>query len=325
MLVAAYNAAVFLPACLDSLVKQTHDDVEIIVIDDASTDDTAAVAASYPGVRLLRMAVNSGQAVARNEGLKHATGDYVTMVDADDWLAPDALERAVEAFDEETDCVLLDVMMVYPDREERYAVPPGPWSGAEAFHLSLDWTLHGLYVARAELYRRFPFDDSMRLFSDDNTTRLHYFASRRVSMCSGTYYYRQHEASMTHAHTMLRFDYMEANLSMRRWLDKLGAPREEVAFYEAHRWLNYIGMRWYRFQHRFDSEELDARMRRIYSTFRVEDVPPHVRRKFGYRHFRSYRLFCLQEFLYFTLRFYGYGVLRFLRLLVCFVYFDFFD
>lgn len=301
VLVAAYNAARFLPRCLESLLHQTYHDVEVIVIDDASTDETAAIADSA-GVKLVRLAANSGQAVARNEGLKHATGDLIAMVDADDWLAPDTLEKAVDEMDGETDCVVLRLVKVYTDgREEEYAIPQGPWSGAEAFHLSLDWTLHGLYIARASLYHRFPFDTATRLFSDDNTTRLHYFASRKVKACQGTYYYRQYAESMTNAHSLLRFDYMEANLSMRRWLDRINAPDEEIRHYEAHRWLNYIGMLWYQHRQHFEAD-LEPRFRHIYKTFRREDIPMSSRRKFGYRHLHCYCLFRMQTRLYFLLR-----------------------
>ena len=96
VLVAVYNASSYLSVCMDSLLGQTHADIEIICIDDASTDDSWAILQQYAArdtrVVLLRQTVNGGQAKARNRGLTVATGDFITMVDSDDWLAPDAIE-----------------------------------------------------------------------------------------------------------------------------------------------------------------------------------------------------------------------------------------
>ena len=103
ILVAAFNAAPFLEKCLDSLVCQTHTDLEILCVDDASTDDTPAIldrwALSDTRVQVTHLAENGGQAHARNVGLQKATGQFVCMVDSDDWLSPDALEKAVEVIE----------------------------------------------------------------------------------------------------------------------------------------------------------------------------------------------------------------------------------
>ena len=105
ILVAAFNAAPFLEKCLASLVGQTHADLEILCVDDASTDDTPAIldrwALRDTRVQVTHLAENGGQAHARNVGLQKATGQFVCMVDSDDWLSPDALEKAVATFHDE--------------------------------------------------------------------------------------------------------------------------------------------------------------------------------------------------------------------------------
>ena len=217
VLVAVYNAAAFLPRCLDSLTGQSLSDIQIVCIDDASTDGSLQVLSDYarrdPRIEVVRLAENGGQAHARNVGLQRAQGRYVCMVDADDWLSADALEQLCAAFDAETDCVLFDLVKVYPDgREEPYPMPEfATLTGQEAFRLSLTWQIHGLYGVRLPIHQQYPNDETCRAYSDDNTTRLHYLASRRVSRCTGRYYYRQHAASVTHAATVRRFDYLRAN------------------------------------------------------------------------------------------------------------------
>ena len=312
VLVAVYNAERFLPRCLDSLLGQTLSDIQVICIDDASTDGSLRLLNDYAlrdmRIDVLRLQDNCGPAHARNVGLTVAKGEVICMVDADDWLSPDALESLYNAFDTETDCVLFDLVSVYGNREEHYDMPPfTALTGEEAFRLSLTWKIHGLYGVRADIHRRFPYDETCRLYSDDNTTRLHYLASRRVTLCSGVYYYRQHAASTTHQVSVRRFDYLRANESMRRQMLEAGVGQKLLAEYENHRWLNLVGI--YMFYHVHGSE-LSPRERRyglseLYRTWLSIDRPSLTKgttAKFGYRPCQSWRLFRLQEWLYFTLR-----------------------
>jgi hypothetical protein len=100
VLIAAYDAADMLPTALRSLQEQTWANLEIIVLDDCSpTTDTMQVAerfaATDPRIQAVRMAQNGGAYVARNHGLDMATGDFVTLHDADDWSHPRKIETQV--------------------------------------------------------------------------------------------------------------------------------------------------------------------------------------------------------------------------------------
>ena len=294
VLMAVYNAEPWLEVALQSLLRQSLADIEVLAVDDASTDRSLAilqeVAAQDSRLRVFCQTENQGQAVARNRALREARGEFVCMVDADDWLSPDALESAVSVFRRHTltDSVVLRLRMHYDGdgHEEDYA-PTRNYltnrnkdehsddlcmSGEEAFRLSLDWTLHGLYVVRRELHVRYPFDDSCRLYSDDNTTRLHYLHSREVRFCEGIYFYRQHPESNTTAVTPRRFLYMEANLSMKRTLEQEGVSAEVKALYEVHRWHNYLGQLWLFFgnKDKFTKDErnqIRLWFRLVYRTF----------------------------------------------------------
>jgi len=93
VIVPAYDVAAYLPACLDSLLAQTHRHLEIIVVDDGSPDDCGAIADAYAGredrVQVVHIE-NRGLGGARNEGVRHATGRYVTFADSDDVVPPTA-------------------------------------------------------------------------------------------------------------------------------------------------------------------------------------------------------------------------------------------
>jgi len=94
-----YNGSAFLATTLRSVLSQTQPPLEIIVVDDGSTDDSVAIAEAFgPPVRVLRQP-NQGESVARNCGIAEATGTHVLFLDADDLLAPEALEHLIRALD----------------------------------------------------------------------------------------------------------------------------------------------------------------------------------------------------------------------------------
>nr|WP_218910374.1 glycosyltransferase family 2 protein [Nocardioides thalensis] len=98
VVVPAYDVAAYLPACLDSLLAQTHRNLEVVVVDDGSPDDSGAIAEEYAGrdprVRVVHI-VNRGLGGARNEGLRHVRGDVIGFADSDDVVPPGAVAALV--------------------------------------------------------------------------------------------------------------------------------------------------------------------------------------------------------------------------------------
>ena len=93
VIIPAYNAESYLAETIESALAQTAPPAEILVVDDGSTDRTAEVARGFEarGVRVLRKA-NGGPASARNEAIRHSTGEYLAFLDSDDLWVPDKLE-----------------------------------------------------------------------------------------------------------------------------------------------------------------------------------------------------------------------------------------
>ncbi len=323
VLVAVYNAEQYLRKCLDSLREQTLSDIQVVCVNDCSTDGSLSIIEEYTQkdnrFHLINMPVNQGQAVARNKGLEIANGEYIAMLDSDDWFAPDSLQKAYEAVtsQSDTDCAVFRLMQCYEDsgtvEEYQNKTTKTILSGEEAFRLSLDWSLHGLYIIRSDIHKQYPYDTSCRLYSDDNTTRLHYLHSRKVIISDGQYFYRKHPESMTNSCSMLRFDYMDANLSMKRQLiaeiskGNISNPDAILNFYEQHRWLNIVGAYWYYYQHKnqftpIERRTIKHRITAMLQTIEKERIAPSLRWKFGYYPFKSFRLFALIEDTYFLLR-----------------------
>jgi glycosyltransferase involved in cell wall biosynthesis len=100
VIIPVYNRAHLLPRALDSVLKQTYSDFEVLIVDDCSKDDPESVIASYqdPRLRYLRQPENRGVAAARNRGLREALAPFVAFLDDDDEWFPEKLSRQVELF-----------------------------------------------------------------------------------------------------------------------------------------------------------------------------------------------------------------------------------
>jgi glycosyltransferase involved in cell wall biosynthesis len=100
IVIPAYNAAAVLAQTLDSIIAQTYEDWEAIVVDDASTDETAAVASGRDSrISCVRSPRNLGIGGARNQALPHAQGELIALLDADDLWLPQYLERQLARYD----------------------------------------------------------------------------------------------------------------------------------------------------------------------------------------------------------------------------------
>lgn len=100
VIIAIYNTLDYLQKCMDSLLRQTYTNLEIILVDDGSTDGSSILLEKYAELDeriCLFKQKNQGQSVARNTGLAQATGDYISFVDSDDWLDESYYEEMVEA------------------------------------------------------------------------------------------------------------------------------------------------------------------------------------------------------------------------------------
>lgn len=104
VIIPAYNAEQFLEKTLDSVLGQAYTELEVIVVNDASTDGTAGIIDRYAAldgrIRAVHKTKNEGVSWARNDALELATGEYLLFVDSDDWIEPDTCERALAALEQ---------------------------------------------------------------------------------------------------------------------------------------------------------------------------------------------------------------------------------
>jgi len=322
VLVAVYNAEKYLRACLDSLLNQSLKDIEIVCVDDASTDNSLSLLNEYAAkdsrLKVATLAKNSGISHTRNVALGMSTGEYVCMVDSDDWLSADALQLSAEVLDneQEVDCVLFDFIIAERDdvqgtytRQRRYnSMAFNRISGLRACELSLDWRIHGLYMIRRAIHLQYPYDESSPVYSDENTTRVHYWASREVAQCAGKYFYRQHAESATHAPNLNKYYRLDAYKSLKQFLQVHADTHFLCSRFEEMRWLTVIDLYFEYYKTRRQLSRADRRMviKRLKEAWQGIDLSllsDKETRKFGYMPLRfSWLAFRMQAELYFLVR-----------------------
>ncbi len=182
VIIPIYNSDLFLKKCLDSIVNQKFEKYEVICINDMSTDNSKKIIEEYckkfPFVHLYETGVNSGQAAARNVGLKKAKGKYICFVDSDDYLNDlDVLNILYENAEKtKASAVVFDAETEYEDEEcIKYGEPPviserieeGIYKGKDYFRLFVNSPVSYVSVWRQFWRRDFIFQN--KLFFVKNT------------------------------------------------------------------------------------------------------------------------------------------------------------
>lgn len=173
VIIPAYNAARYLAETLASALGQTLTDIEVIVVDDGSKDNTAEVVRAFPAVRYVHQQ-NAGVSAARNKGAAHARGEFLAFLDSDDLWHPDKLRQQVEALRQHPDSVFSRTEAV-SDPSRQAAIqngqrePGAPHELIPDFHTSFlvpYLTTSTVMVRRSAFEQAKGFDTSLRIAED---------------------------------------------------------------------------------------------------------------------------------------------------------------
>lgn len=198
----AYNIEAYVEKCLESLLAQTHEDIEIIVVNDCSTDKTMDIVGKFTDerIKVVNHSQNMGAGWARRTGIGAATGDYVITVDGDDWLAPDFIEAlAKNAEETDADIVSGGITYVWDEHyEEVKRFLPHISEGMQKFK---DYGNKKIVFLNNKLVRRTMYDTvpySTRRYCEDTPVILPllYLANKVSYVDVQGYYYLQHDKSL---------------------------------------------------------------------------------------------------------------------------------
>lgn len=212
IIMPAYNAEKYIGAAIESVLRQTYTNWQLVIVDDGSKDHTLEIATKYAkedeenGGRIeVIYQENSGTAAAaRNTALKYIRGEYVQLLDSDDYLSDDCLEKYYPLVKEDKEIDVIDPLCysVTDDGEIQFEIAKVSTllkeriSGEKAFDLSLDWTVHGVFLVKTELIQRIQYDEEL-VNGDEFTTRKVFYNAKVVIFCDAVYYYRDNLESTT--------------------------------------------------------------------------------------------------------------------------------
>ncbi|WP_164743480.1 glycosyltransferase family 2 protein [Microbacterium sulfonylureivorans] len=213
VVIPCYNYGHFLPFAVESVVSQEDVDVDVLIIDDCSTDDSLQVAeglaARFPRVRVIRNEKNLGLIGTANAGLAMVTGTYALLISADDGLAPGALARAAAVMEAHPDVGLTYGPVVYatgPDLPDDIPEPASHWviwDGIEWAERLFRNGANQIYspeaIVRTSTMREVGDYDPAVPYTSDLQMWLRFAAQTNVGFIAGTVqaYYRVHGANMS--------------------------------------------------------------------------------------------------------------------------------
>ncbi|ATG91907.1 glycosyltransferase family 2 protein [Methylomonas koyamae] len=170
VIMPCYNAENYVESAVESVFRQTHANVELIVVDDGSTDKSYSVLTQcqqkYPNLKVFQQS-NQGPFPARNLALKHATGEFIAFLDADDYWAANFLEKLLQGIENNNaDLSYCGWQNVVEGGENGPAYLPNPYEKgdiSQAFLASCPWPIHAALVRREVIEKANGF--SLRRFS----------------------------------------------------------------------------------------------------------------------------------------------------------------
>lgn len=229
VVIPTFNNAPYLRRCIESVLAQTYDKLEIIIVDDGSVDNPQSVLSDITDHRLrgIISMPHNGVSTTRNAGIMHAIGEYIVFIDGDDWVEPRHLELLVDGISE-ADCAMIMMQMDYPDHSELNAdcirlSESHPLIKRSDFNLLFENYL--LSSPCNKIYRSnilkgvnfLQFDRSIS-YAEDLLFNLEYFKMiKSVALKpESTYHYIKHGASGTtryHANTAYTLSRISAQVS----------------------------------------------------------------------------------------------------------------
>lgn len=226
VVIPTYNSEETIERCLQSVLEQTYPVYELLVVDDASSDNTVKVASEYLekssiSYRIIEKETNSGPGDSRNIGISLVTGDYVAFLDSDDWYALDFLENTMAVLTEhDSDVVLSEHYKFYHDKRVIKVALPVELSHSSSKKEIIAFASQALWlmVIRAELLKKLSIPHLYNC-EDAALVPIILLQAQKINLLRRpTYYYYQRQNSLSNAvsirtvHDMLdAFSFIEEN------------------------------------------------------------------------------------------------------------------
>lgn len=205
-----YNAEEHMKRSIMSVLGQSYDNWELLCTDDGSEDKSLEVLNEfnilYPNKIRIFTQENSGPALARRTSIQKSSGDFIVLLDADDYIGPDYLENVFKSYMKDVDVYVPELKSQnksggFTSFNETNNLKDGNmYSGLDAFEKTFPWTIHGFAVYRASLMQRFYTYENCsynNYNADEYITRLIFLNSNLIRICNGEYFHCFNPDSIT--------------------------------------------------------------------------------------------------------------------------------
>lgn len=271
VIIPVYNAGKFLGECIESVLAQTYDNFEIIIINDGSTDSSVEIVKEYitkdSRIKLFHQE-NAGPSAARNHALKEASGEYVMKLDADDFVSSDYMSEAIRRMLEtEADAAISDMYLYVSDKElyrhtntftKTYIdYNSDIISGIEGLLRSITWdAIHSSLIIRRSIYKKIYYDTS-GTFGDEVTERRLISKCCKLAYSPGKYYYRFNQDSVTKKVSAKLFDLCKSLVQTKDLLFEYNVYDDAVKQIECKMLNTLTYMQYYYFAHKHQLSNIE--------------------------------------------------------------------
>ena len=237
VIVPVHNGAKYIERCIESILNQSYKDIDILIINDNSTDATMDIVNKYlklPSIKLIVNAETLGPAKTRNLGLKEVKSPYVLFLDCDDWIDLNCIEKAINILDSNStvDIAIWEIKTAYYASQfsVRYQYQ---YDNILTNRMALNLLSHtfqneyfispllGCKIFRKQLIDMNKLEFPNTIYEDDMFTFLSILYSKKIALVTGSYlYYYQHHESLTHSFTERNvIDFFDTFNSLYTYID----------------------------------------------------------------------------------------------------------
>lgn len=182
VIMTTYNVEKYVTKAINSILNQTHKNLELIIIDDCSTDNTLKIISEFndPRIKLYKNKINAGTYFCKNYGISVSRGGFIAIQDSDDYSTPSRLERQINYFKKNPHAVIVKCQYVRVNLKEKILTEP-----KAAFQASM---------IKREVYKEIGLYDTVRVAGDDefDCRAKKYYSPKKVCILPEVFYYNLH-------------------------------------------------------------------------------------------------------------------------------------
>lgn len=246
MIVPVYNVAPYLRTCLDSVLNQDYTNIEVVLVEDGSTDGSRDICQEYlKRDTRVKMYANCGKGIsaARNTGIERATGDYVVMVDSDDYIAPFMVSTLYQMMQQScADMAICDFVRgtersyVFVNTTQNAELIDGKEALRRIYlddHNKLQYVVPWAKLYKKTLFHGIEYPDGM-IFEDIHTTHKLLIQCRKIAVVNVpmVYYFKRNDSIMNQTFHVGKLDYLPALEKRIAFFHKENMPDLEKKAYD---------------------------------------------------------------------------------------------